>query len=87
MSVIVFDPGDSANISITWDNLGPGAVVSVAYTPITGLTITPQSVIANVSTVRISGLKHGLTYQLEAIATLNTGEILNRNIPLRGFNG
>lgn len=87
MSVIVLDPGDSANISIQWTNLGVGTVNSVAYTPITGLTITPQSVINNVSTVRISGLKNGLTYQLEAAATLNTGEVLNRNIPIRGFNG
>ena len=87
MSVIVLDPGDSANISIQWQNLGVGTVSSVAYTPISGVTITPQSVINNVSTVRISGLKNGLTYQLEAAATLNTGEVLNRNIPLRGFNG
>jgi hypothetical protein len=87
MSVIVLDPGDSANISIQWQNLGVGSVSSVSYAPITGLTITPQSVINNVSTVRLSGLKNGATYQLEASATLNTGEVLNRNIPIRGFNG
>lgn len=87
MTVITLDPSDNANVSILWEDLGAGAVVSVAYAPITGLTITPQSVVNNVSTVRISGVKHGLTYQLEASATLNTGEVLNRNIPLRAFNG
>ena len=28
----------------------------------------------------------GRTYQLEASATLSTGEILNRNVPVRCFN-
>jgi hypothetical protein len=87
MSVIVLDPGDEANVSIVWENLGVGSVVSVTYQPITGLTLTPQSVANNISTVRIAGVAHGHTYQLEASATLNTGEILNRNIPIRGFNG
>jgi hypothetical protein len=87
MSVIVLDTSDNANVSILWENLGVGSVATVTYTPITGLTITPQSVINNVSTVRITGVKHGMTYQLEASATLNTGEVLNRNVPIRGFNG
>jgi hypothetical protein len=30
---------------------------------------------------------HGRTYLLEATATLSTGETLNRNVPIRAFNG
>ena len=87
MAVIVLAPGDEANVSIVWENVGAGSVVSVNYHAITGLTLTPQSIVENISTVRISGVEHGKTYQLKASATLSTSEILNRNIPIRGFNG
>lgn len=85
--MITLDPADTANVSIEWTDLGSGQVVSVAYTPIAGVTLTPQGINGAVSTVRVSGLVHGRTYQLEATATLNTGETLNRNIPIVAFNG
>lgn len=87
MTIVRLDPSDSANVAITWSGLGAATISSVAYTAIAGLTLTPQGVSGNVSTVRLSGLVHGRTYQLEATATLSTGEILNRNVPVRCFNG
>jgi hypothetical protein len=85
--MINLDPNDSANVSITWTDLGNATLASVAYTAIPGVTLTPQGVNGSVSTVRVSGLVHGRTYQLEATATLSTGETLNRNVPIRAFNG
>lgn len=85
--VIRLDPGDSANVSITWTDLGSATIASVAYTPITGVTLTPQGITGDVSIVRVSGLQHGLIYAIEAQATLSTGEALNRNVTVRCFNG
>lgn len=85
--IIRLDPGDSANVSINWTDLGNATLASVAYTPITGLTLTPQGINGSVSTVRMTGLVHGQIYALEAQATLSTGEVLNRNVSVRCFNG
>jgi hypothetical protein len=63
----------------------------VTYTPIPGLTLTPQGVTGTgsgtVSTVRVSGMVHGRTYQLEATATLSTGETLTRPVTIVAFDG
>lgn len=85
--IIHLDSADSANVSINWTDLGNATVASVSYTPITGLTLTPQGVTGSVSTVRISGMTHGQIYALEATVTLSTGETLNRNVSIRAFNG
>lgn len=85
--MITLDPADAANVTIDWSDLGSAQLVSVSYTPISGVTLTPQGINGAVSIVRVSGLVHGRTYQLEATATLNTGETLNRNIPIMAFNG
>ena len=85
--IIHLDPNDSANVSISWTDLGNATLSSVSYTPISGLTLTSMGVSGNVSTVRVSGMTHGQIYALEATATLSTGETLNRNISIRAFNG
>jgi hypothetical protein len=85
--MIILDPADTANASIEWSDLGNATIVSVAYTPIAGVTLTPQGINGAVSTVRVSGMVHGRTYQIEATATLSTGETLNRNIAIMAFNG
>lgn len=87
MSIINLDPGDSANVSIEWGDLGNATLVSVTYNAIAGLTLTSQGINGAISTVRVSGVVHGRTYQLEAVATLSTGEVLNRNVCVRAFNG
>jgi hypothetical protein len=81
------DPSDSANVSIQWTELGSASVVSVSYTPVSGLTLTAQGISGSISTVRMSGMTHGQIYALEATATLSTGETLNRNVSVRAFNG
>lgn len=87
MSIILLDPSDSANVTITWDDLGTATLSSVTYTAPAGITITPGVVASPNSTFRITGMVHGRTYQVEAQATLSTGEVLNRNLPIRAFNG
>lgn len=39
------------------------------------------------STIRVSGASHGVTYNLQAKATLSNGEIVVKDIALIGFNG
>lgn len=85
--IIRLDSGDSANVAINWTDLGSATVTSVSYTPVAGLTLTPQGISGTVSTVRMSGMTHGQIYALEAAATLSTGEVLNRNVAVRCFNG
>lgn len=85
--MIVLDPSDVANVTVTWDNLGSATIASVTYTAPAGVTVTAQGNTTITSTFRISGLAHAMTYQVEAQAVLSTGETLNRNIAVRGFNG
>lgn len=85
--MIVLDPSDVVNVTITWENLGVATIASVAYTAPAGLTVTGQGNTSTTSSFRISGMAHGLTYQVEAQATLSSGETLNRNVPIRAFNG
>ena len=88
--MIVLDPADNVNVTVTWTNLGPGSehhIAAMTYSAPAGLTITPQGFTNTTSSFRVTGLVHGLTYQIEAQATLASGEVLNRNIPIRAFNG
>lgn len=85
--MIVLDPSDVVNVTVTWENLGSATILSVSYTAPVGLTVTSMGNTTTTSSFRVSGLAHGLTCQIEAQATLNSGETLNRNIPIRGFNG
>lgn len=87
MAMITLDPSDNANVTLTWDNLGSATVSTVSYSAPAGVTITPGTVTSPNSTFRITGLVHGRTYQVEAQATLSSGEVLNRNVPIRAFNG
>ena len=85
--IIRLDSADSANVSISWADLGAATIQSVTYSSNPSLTLTPMGVSGTVSTVRLAGLTHGAMYALEAAATLSTGEILNRNVSVRCFNG
>lgn len=85
--MIVLDPSDIVNVTVTWENLGTATILSVTYSAPVGLTVTNMGNTTTTSTFRVSGLVHGLTYQVEAQASLSSGETLNRNIPVRGFNG
>lgn len=39
------------------------------------------------STIYVSGVPHAATYILQAVATLSNGEVVAKDITLRGFNG
>ena len=85
--VTVVDARDASNQSFEWVDLGNATLVSVSYLAIPGLTLTAQGINGAVSTVRMSGMQHGATYQLQAVATLSTGEQLVRTRAIRALNG
>lgn len=88
--VALHDPSDSALYTFQWDDL-PASVTltAVTHSVPTGLTKVSESTntVAGTSTVKISGGVHGVMYMIEAQATLSNGESLNRQFPLRVFNG
>jgi hypothetical protein len=86
-SIVQFEPSDNANIAVTWSGLGAATISSMTYAPITGLTITGQSISGSTTTVRVSGASHGTMYHLDCAATLSTGETVSRTVALRCFNG
>lgn len=89
MTIGLIDPGDNVRFDLDWtDELDDGVTLSaVTHTVPSPLTKVSESVTSSNSYVRISGAVHGYTYLIEASATLSTGETLNRQFPLRCFNG
>lgn len=85
MSVLLKNPGDSIDYSMTWSNLGAATVSSVAHSvdATSGLVIVSESATTTTSTVRLSGATHGHTYNVKGTATLSTGRTLVRTFPLR----
>lgn len=87
MSIILLQPGDLADVSVTWDDLGTSTISGVTYSGSADLTLTAGAIAANVSTVRVSGQLHGRTYQVIAEATLSNGQRLRRTVPIRCLLG
>ena len=89
MTVLLVDPGDSIVLEMDWsDSLADGVTISgVTHSVPLPLTKVSESDDSPSSFVRVSGAVHGQTYLIEASATLSTGETLNRQFPLRCFNG
>lgn len=89
MPVLLIDPGDNASYAIDWsDVLDAGVTLSsVTHTVPSPLVKGAESTVSPNSYVSISNAKHGKTYMIEGAATLSTGETLNRQFPLRCFNG
>lgn len=85
--IIVLDPADDADVVLQWEDIGAATITSATYGAISGVTITPVSVSGNTTTCRVRGLQHGRSYQLQAELLLSTGETINRNVALLGFNG
>jgi hypothetical protein len=87
--VLLIDPGDNASFAINWsDVLDAGVTVSsVVHTLPSPLVKGAESTVSPNSYVSISGAVHGKIYMIEGAATLSTGEVLNRQFPLRCFNG
>jgi len=83
MSVLLKNPGDDIDFSMTWGNLGAATISSVIHTAPNGLTKISESNTTTTSTVRLSGATHAQTYNVKATATLDTGRTLVRTFPLR----
>ena len=90
MTIVLADPSDSALYSLSWDGLPNavtiGTVVHTAPNPLTKVSESTNAGTAT-STVKVSGAIHGGMYMIEAQTTLSNGEVLNRQFPLRCFNG
>lgn len=86
MGVLLKNPGDSIDYTMTWDNIGAATVSSVTHSVPTGLTIVSESNTSTTSTVRVSGAINGNTYTVNGTATLSTGRTLVRTFPLRVIN-
>lgn len=89
MSLLLVDPGDSVTFQLDWtDVLSDGITLStVEHAVPSPLTKVSESVASPNSYVRVSGAVHGGLYQVEGAATLSNGESVNRQFPLRCFNG
>lgn len=89
MGILLTDPGDSLVFEMDWsDALEVGVTLStVEHTVPAPLTRVGQSQQGVKSFVRVTGAVHGGMYQIEGAAQLSTGETLNRQFPLRCFNG
>lgn len=87
--VLLGDPSDSALYTFNWADALPSAVTvtAVTHTVPSPLTKVSEAFTTTTSTVKISGGVHGAMYLIEAQATLSNGESLNRQFPLRVFNG
>lgn len=90
-SIGMIDPGDQVIFKIDWSgSLVAGVTLAtVAHTLPAPLTLMSEGITdASLSTfVKIKDAVHGMLYQVEAQVTLSTGEIMNRQFPLRCFNG
>lgn len=87
----LIDPGDSAIFQLDWsdavaDDTTLVSVVHILPEPLVKVSESTDQVNAR-STVKVSGAQHGMTYLIEAQGTLSNGESLNRQSPLRCFNG
>lgn len=85
MSVLLKNPSDNIDFTMTWANIGTATISSVAHTVPSSLTLVSESSAASTSTVRVSGATHGRTYQVKGVATLSTGRTLARDFTLRVF--
>lgn len=85
----LIDPGDNATFLMDWsDALAAGVTLeSVTHQVPSPLTKVSESNTSIASLVRVSGAVHGGLYLIQGAATLSNGETLNRQLPLRCFNG
>lgn len=89
-NIVLLDPGDSALITIDWNDVLPA---TVTLSSVTHTVPSPLNKISEVtssgtgeSQVKVSGAVHAGLYMIEAAATLSNGEVLNRQWPARGWN-
>ena len=87
MSVILVDPSDVPLLSFDWTDALPSGVLvyAVTHSVSSPLSIVSQSTTPNqnLSTVKVSGFQHGATYLIQATASLDNGETINRAMTVR----
>jgi len=68
---------------------GDDNLQSVAFTctPPLALSVQSDEFSQFLSTIKVSGAVHGTTYNLQAKASLTSGETLVKDVCLIGFNG
>jgi hypothetical protein len=89
-NIALMDVGDSAEVTIRWNGLGTATITSVTYSVPAPLTHTSAGInnalSPPITNVMVSGAEHGQTYMCEAQVVLSTGETLNRQFVIKGFN-
>jgi hypothetical protein len=89
-SIVLLDPSDEAIITCDWsDAVGTttlGAVTHNVPAPLTKMSEATDSS-GKTSQVKVKGGIHGGMYMIEGQTTLSNGEVLNRQYPVRWFNG
>lgn len=85
MSVLLKNPGDSIDYTMTWSNIGAATLSTVVHSvdATSGLVVVSETNATTTSTVRLSGATHGGTYAVKGTATLSTGRTLVRDFTLR----
>jgi len=87
MSVILVDPSDQVLIQFNWTDALPTGVLlsSVSHSVSSPLSIASEytTIGDNTSSAKISGAAHGGTYLVQATATLDNGEVVNRAATVR----
>lgn len=88
--IVLVDPAETVNVQFNFTGLiGSATLSSVVHTvpsPLVKDAEATNSPITGWSTVKLHGALHGGLYQVEATATLNNGEVVNRAATVRGFN-
>jgi hypothetical protein len=88
--IVLLDPGDQAVVDLDWSETLSGAVTLVAVVHTLPAPLTKLSEATNTTTghsqVKVSGAVHGSLYLLSASATLSNGEVINRQVPARGWD-
>jgi hypothetical protein len=89
-SIVVLDPGDQAIITCDWsdaiDTVALGTVMHSVPSPLVKISESTD-VSGKTSQVKVSGGLHAGMYMIEGQTTLGNGEVLNRQYPVRWFNG
>lgn len=80
MSIMLFDPGDSAIITFDWTDVLPASVTvaSATHTVDSPLSKVSESYTTTTSMVKVTGAVHGSHYQVVGVATLSNGEVISR---------
>ena len=78
---ILLDPSDDDLVTIEWNGLGTATISSVSYTlpsPLTYSDVGINNLLSPpITNLRVTGAEH---------ARMSTGEIVNRQFAIRGWN-